>query len=112
MIIYHRFNELKEACLRVETISKRNSGAYELSITRRLRLLPKINIVSISVKQIILSPVFSDKIISFDNNNNDDDDTIDFLNIGEDEVPQQNDGIELQKVGVNITGNKETNRAN
>jgi hypothetical protein len=94
--------------LRVETISKRNSGAYELSIIRRLRLLPKINIVSISVKQIILSPIFTEQSLSL--GNNDDDETIDFLNIGEDEVPQQNEGIELQKVGTNVTGNKEENK--
>ena len=35
------FGELKAACLRVEKLQKKRSGASELAITRRLGLLPK-----------------------------------------------------------------------
>ena len=35
------FGELKAACLRVEEVAKKRSGASELAITRRLGLLPK-----------------------------------------------------------------------
>ncbi len=35
------FKELKAACLRVEEVSKKRSGASELAVTRRLGLLPK-----------------------------------------------------------------------
>ena len=38
------FEELKAACMRVEEVTKKRSGALELALTRRLGLLPKKNL--------------------------------------------------------------------
>jgi len=48
------YEELKQACARVESIEKKKSGAVELALARRLRLLPRKFGVSIEVHQLIV----------------------------------------------------------
>lgn len=48
------FEELQRACVRVETIAKRKSGAVEIATERRLQLLPKRCSTRVTVQRIIL----------------------------------------------------------
>ena len=56
LVIETFFHELEAACHRVETIEKRNSGAVEIAVERRLALLPKEHFVKIVLKQVLLAP--------------------------------------------------------
>lgn len=48
------YEELRQATLRVETISKRKSGAEELMMNRRLSLLPKTHKLKLTVNKVII----------------------------------------------------------
>lgn len=48
--------ELELASKRVETIEKRESGAIEIAIERRLSMLPKTHFIKILIKEVILAP--------------------------------------------------------
>ena len=50
------YTELHAAALRVETIEKRKSGAEELAMLKRLKMLPKTKVIEIILKQLIISP--------------------------------------------------------
>ena len=95
--------QLKLACLRVETIQKRQSGAFELAVTRRLRLLPKTNIISISVKCVVLSSIWS--TVAKQQSVSDvaalDSEDIDYMLLGDSSlhVNGEEEGIELKTFG-------------
>lgn len=46
------FSELKQACERVEEVQKKNSGASEIAIARRLRMLPRKKVVWFELEQL------------------------------------------------------------
>ena len=48
--------ELRAAAVRVETVEKRKSGAEELAMRRRLALLPRTRLVTVTLVRVLVSP--------------------------------------------------------
>jgi len=55
LLLEKLFNELELACRRVETIDKRNSGALEIAVERRLSLMPKETFIKLSLLEVVLA---------------------------------------------------------
>ena len=55
LLLEKLFNELELACRRVETIDKRNSGALEIAVERRLSLMPKETFIKLSLFEVVLA---------------------------------------------------------